>query len=302
MIKQTKRRSRSRMVVRYALAVSVSVILASGCATTTDFVTGERVRNTFTIEEDIELGNSYLHQNIAQMNEMEIPVNEDAGMLANLENITKRIASVSDLPDLPYTVTLFQCGVVNAAAAPGGAIMVYEGLYNPETGLVKNNLELAAVIAHEIAHVTCRHGTEQMTKAKTTATVGKVLSTTLGVVVAVTTGDARLGLTTSDVSDDLINLGANLWFPAYNRQQEYEADKTSLTYLAKARINPGAALEIWKRAAENSKDERSSIFASHPNDKDRLKRLEEYLPEAMKIYEMAGGDRKAPVSVAPLGM
>lgn len=120
----------ARTVFRLGIALVIAMF-AAGCATTTDSVTGEKVRNSFTIEDDIEMGNNFLQQNVARMREYDVPVNEDAKMVANLENIVKRIAAVSDLPDLPYTVTLFQCGVVNASAAPGGALMVYEGLYDP---------------------------------------------------------------------------------------------------------------------------------------------------------------------------
>lgn len=283
------------------IGAAALVILVSGCATTIDPVTKSSVYNSYTIEEDITLGKAFLKNNIEEMRSQDIPVNEDSKMVANLEAIVDRIATVSDLPDLPYTVTLFQSDIVNAAAAPGGAIMVYEGLYDAEKGLVRNNRELAAVIAHEIAHVTCRHGTEGMTRAKSAKVLGSVLSTALGVVVGVASGDVGLGMDASDLAEGLYGIGAQMWFPSYSRTQEYEADRVSLTYLAKARINPQSALEIWKRAAEMSEEEETSIFASHPGDEDRFKKIQEYLPEAMEIYERAGGDRKSHYTVEPLG-
>lgn len=283
------------------ILVIIAALFASGCTTTIDPVTKRQVNNSFTMEEDIQIGKTILEKNIAEMSSKNIPVNEDKKMMANLNALVQRIASVSDMPDLPYTVTLFQCDIVNAAAAPGGAVMVFEGLYDPEKGLVKNNRELAAVIAHEIAHVNCRHTTEEMTKAKNSKVAGSILSSALGILVGVATGDVGLGMSTSDIADDLYQVSEHLWFPSYSRTQEYEADRISLKYLAKARIDPRAALEIWKRAAENSENESASIFASHPKDEDRFKHMQEYLPEALALYELAGGDRKPSVMVSPLG-
>ena len=282
------------------IAFSLLVLMMSGCATSIDPVTGKGTSNSFTLEEDIQIGKKLLETNIKQMQSENVAVNEDENMTVNLEAMAKRIAAVSDLPDLPYTVSLFQCDIINAAAAPGGAIMVYEGLFSPPQGLVKTNEELAAVLAHEIAHVNCRHSTEEMTSAKTTEGLGVALSMALGVAVGVASGDANLGLVANDVTSDIYSAGTMLWFPSYNRDQEYEADRLSLTYLGKARINPKAALEIWKRAAKESKNEKSSIFASHPNDADRFKQLEEFLPEAMELYEQAGGTPHRHKQVAPL--
>lgn len=290
-----------RILFAQIIGAALLVILLSSCATTIDPVTKSNVYNSYTLDEDIALGETLLHNNIEEMLEQDIPVNEDAKMVENLLAIVARIAEVSDLPDLPYTVTLFQTDIVNAAAAPGGAIMVYEGLYNEEKGLVKNNDELAAVIAHEIAHVTCRHGTEGMTKAKNARILGTVLSTALGVVVGVAAGDVGLGMDASDLAGDLYGIGANLWFPSYSRTQEYEADIVSLRYLAKARINPQAALDIWKRAAETSKGDEASIFASHPSDENRFEKIQDFLPEAMELYRKAGGERKLLTEVSPLG-
>ncbi len=282
------------------ILVVIVALFASGCATTIDPVTKRQVSNSYTIEEDIKIGKNILEKNVSEMRSEDIPVNQDTKMLANLQAMVKRIASVSDMPDLPYTVTLFQCDIVNAAAAPGGAIMVYEGLYDPEEEFVTNNQELAAVIAHEIAHVNCRHSTEQLTKAKNSKTAGSILSSALGVVIGVATGDASLGISAIDIADDLYAVGEHLWFPSYSRTQEYEADRISLKYLAKARIDPRAAMQIWKRAAEKSDDEGTSIFASHPKDQDRFKHMQEYLPEALELYELAGGDRKTASMVSPL--
>jgi metalloendopeptidase OMA1, mitochondrial len=287
-----------RVPARLFFFALLCILAATGCSSI-DPLTQQRVHNYYTIEEDIELGASYLKHNVSAMRKKGVGVNQDAEMKTNLDSIVARIASVSDIPDLPYTLTLFQCDVVNAAAAPGGAIMVYEGLYHPEKGLVRTNEELAAVIAHEIAHVTCRHGTRQLSRRKTASVFGSVMSAAVSITAGVLTGSSSLGKLGGDIFDTAYSVGAGLWFPSYSRTQEYEADSLSLLYMARARINPRPALDIWRRAAAESEGEKSSIYASHPNDEDRLTNLEKLLPQALALYEEAGGDFKEPVTVFP---
>ncbi len=263
-----------------------SSLVIGGCATTKDHVTGESTYNSFTLEEDIELGEKIKNRNISALRQEGILLNEDKKMVAKLENIVRVLGPITELPDLPYNVTLVQApDIVNASAAPGGSILVYEGLYHPENGLVKTDDELAAVLAHEIGHVTARHGTEQLSKSKAVKTTGAVVSTILNVALSVVTESAGVGDLAGDLFDTAYGAGAALWFPSYNRKQEAEADKLSMIYLARAGINPQAAIDIWERSASKSKDKKNSIFASHPTDENRFKALEKFLPEAMAIYD-----------------
>ncbi|HKL22558.1 MAG TPA: M48 family metalloprotease, partial [Tichowtungia sp.] len=140
------------------------LIVLAGCSTI-DPVTGQQTRNFYSIQQDVGLGTEVYQQTIEQMRERGVPVNRDRARVAELQQMVDRIAAASDLPALPYEVALIQTNIVNAMAAPGGKIMVYEGLWDPEKGLARDEEEIAAVIAHEIAHVNARHSTEAMTRA-----------------------------------------------------------------------------------------------------------------------------------------
>lgn len=280
------------MNIKIGLLVLMMYLL--GCATTTDFVTGETTHNSFTLEEDIKIGKYIRDKNLHTFQQNQIAINEDKKMVANLKNIVNVLAPTSDFPDFPYNVSLIQApDIINASAAPGGAILVYEGLYRPENKFVITNDELAAVLAHEIAHVTARHGTEELSKKKAMAKVGAVASTILNIVVGVKTGDSGLGDLAGDLFETAYDAGTFLWFPAYNREQEAEADKISIMHLARAGIHPQAAIDIWKRAAQraaknnNENKAENSIFASHPSSYERYKNLESLLPEAMVIYNQS---------------
>jgi predicted Zn-dependent protease len=254
--------------------------LAAGCAT--DAVTGARVANYYSLQDEVRLGQQTLDENARQLRKEHVRTDHDPAMVAKLGEMTRRIAAASDLPQLPYTVTLFDTNIVNAAAAPGGAMMVFAGLYDPKIGLVRDDDELAAVMAHEIAHVNCRHVTERLTKVLTAAAV-----TEIGAAIADHQGESGL----ADGLRIAFAAGTALWIPAYSRRDELEADRVGLMYMAKAGYDPRAAPRLWKRVSEKDgpKHGATSIFATHPSDRARYEALEVLIPQAMEEYRKAAG-------------
>ena len=95
-----------------------------------DPVTGDRVWNMYSLNDDIQLGQSTLQANTKAMRDSNVRVDDDPKRVAQLQEMVNRLAAVSDLPNLPYTVTLYHTNIVNAAAAPGGSMMVFEGLWD----------------------------------------------------------------------------------------------------------------------------------------------------------------------------
>jgi predicted Zn-dependent protease len=243
-----------------------------------DAVTGQQTQNFYSLQEDVELGSEVYSETIEEMRARGVPINADPARTAQLREMVQRISSVSDLPELPYEVTLIQTNIVNAMAAPGGKIMVYEGLWDPEDGLVKDDEELAAVLAHEIAHVNCRHSTESMTR--------QMLPNALFL-------GASIFAQAKDREDLAVALSGafmlynGIWVTRYSRQDEIEADSVGLMYMAKAGYDPRAALRMWDRAARNRSgdDPADSIFSTHPADRVRLENLRTKLPAALNVYE-----------------
>ena len=260
------------------LGLLVAAFLLTGCATTTDSVTGRKVRNMYTLQEDVQIGSEVYADTLATMRERGVPINADRARVAQLNEMVTRIAAVSDLPDLPYEVVLIQTNIVNAMAAPGGKIMVYEGLWDPEEGLARDDQELAAVIAHEIAHVNARHSTEAMTR--------QVLPNVFymaGSAAAQLMGYEGIASAIGGVFD----LYNGIWVTRYSREDEMEADSLSLMYMAKAGYDPRAALRIWERAEQrqSGNDPAASIFSTHPPSSQRIQNLRTRLPSAMAVYE-----------------
>ncbi len=258
------------------------VVVMAGCATPGG---GARGVNFFSIQQDIELGQAALQANNEAMEAAGVPINQDRVRLIRLEYMVERIGAVSRMPDLPYTVTLYHTNMVNAAAAPGGAIMVFEGLYDPEVGLVQNDDELAAVIAHEIAHITSRHTTRRLSAMQSASILAEIAGA-----LVVGAGHAS----TADLVRTGFMVAGAVWLPAYSRADEAEADRVGLMYMARAGYDPRAALAIWERAMEKQESMgRGSIFDTHPTYRDRHVQLQRMLPAAMQAYERALEERAA---------
>lgn len=252
------------------------LLLLTGCAT-----------NFYSLQSDVEIGTQVRDETVAEMRKQGVPINADKARVAQLKEMVRRISAVSDLPTLPYDVVLIQTNIVNAMAAPGGKIMVYEGLWDPQKGLARDDDEIAAVIAHEIAHVNCRHSTEAMTKAL------PVNIAALGIVLF--TKDTKREELGQLLSAGVLIVNNGIVMTRYSRMDETEADSVGLMYMAKAGYDPRAALRIWERAAQKraGADPASSIFSTHPPDAVRLQNLRAQLPAALAAYE-ASPYRRAP--------
>lgn len=264
-------------LILFALFSPACIMFSGGCSTT-DAVTGERVRNMYTIQEDISMGQAVYSDIYNQMKKQGVPINADKKNSGMIQEMVKRIAAVSHIPDLPYQVALFETNIVNAAAAPGGNIVVFSGLYDPKIGLARNENEIAAVIAHEVAHVTCRHTTESLTSRLPT----DLLLLGLSIYAEANEEDElALALGVAFIAYE------GFYLPRYSRSNEAEADAVGLMYMAKAGYDPRAAPQLWKRVYE--KEGKASPFSnwmsSHPSHEDRYRSLEKMLPEAIAVYE-----------------
>ena len=263
------------LLKRTCASLLLAWLLAAGC-TTIDHVTGENVQNMYSLDDEIQMGTEVVRGYTAVMISNNVPVNQDLQRLAHLQDMMRRITTVSHIPTLPYEVTLYHADIVNAMAAPGGKIMVFEGLWNGENGLVRDDDELAAVMAHEIAHVNCRHSTEAMTRA---------LPAQLLLATAALYAEMEEDEDVATAVSAAFLLYQGLWIPYYSRRDELEADRVGMMYMAKAGYDPEAAIRIWKRVDEHEGSiPVLSIFSTHPTHQKRHEELMQYLPAARTAY------------------
>ncbi|TAN38864.1 MAG: M48 family peptidase [Verrucomicrobia bacterium] len=271
-----------RLLQYILLLVLVSL---TGCAT--DPVTGKSAYNIYTLDDDIKIGTQGMAANVKQMQKQHVRLNADPEKTAQLNGIIRRLGAVTHYPNLPYSVTLFHTNIVNAAAFPGGPMMVFEGLYDRKKGLVRDEDELAAVMGHELAHVNCRHTTRRMSVVTPVVVIAEI-----GVAVL----EAKDQQDWAQVLAAGFTVSGALLLPAYSRKDEAQADAVGLMYMAKAGYDPRAAPRIWQRAMQQNGNHGDAIgggfnafFSDHPSDKARYEALQKLLPAAMAEYAKVHG-------------
>lgn len=276
------------------LLAAAGLALASGCATT-DFVTGKEVQNMYSLDEEVQLGQKFYVQTVGELKKENAPIDRDPGRVALVREVTAQIVAVAHATNLPYRATFVgDPDFVNAYALPGGNILIFEGLWNPKEGLVRTVDELAAVVAHEIAHVNCRHSTEAMTREMLPNLV---------------LAGAAIWAEIEEKDDaQLILAGAMLAYNGlvvtkYSREDELEADRVGMTYMAQAGYDPAAAPRVWERlagASDSQVEKVLSIFSTHPRDFKRAQELRRHLPEAQALYAAAPVKRNGSRKLADL--
>ena len=186
-------------------------------------------------------------------------VYQDARLQAYVDQIGKKLAAISHRPDLEYHFTIIDSPDINAFALPGGYVYVNRGLIDYLT----TEAQLAAVLGHEIGHITARHSVRQNAAAKT--------STALSVVAVLATGVSSLGETASLFGGALIS--------GYGREMELEADGLGAEYLVKAGYDANAMVEVievlksqedFMKKNSNKAPAYHGLFASHPRNDTRL--------------------------------
>ncbi|MEM7526233.1 MAG: M48 family metalloprotease [Pseudomonadota bacterium] len=185
---------------------------------------------------------------------------DDARVARYVDGIGRRLIKVTPEAAEPWTFTVLDTPSVNAFAIPGGYVYVTRGL----VALAEDEAELAGVVAHEIAHVTARHGARRQTRNR--AAGAGILLGTLGLAV--------LGIEPPVVSDILQTaLGGTL--ASYSREDEREADRIGIAYLAASGYDPEAQADFLEALTRNAKldaeiagqaydPEATGFFATHP--------------------------------------
>jgi predicted Zn-dependent protease len=162
---------------------------------------------------------------------------------------------------------------MNAFCMPGGKVVVFEGIL-PVT---RNEVGLAVVLGHEIAHAVAKHSNERMSQ-QMLVQYGASLTDMLT--------SKKSDVTRSTIST-VYGLGTQgFYILPYSRLNELEADHLGLIFLAMAGYDPNEAITFWTRMAASSTNSKPIVFMStHPSDENRIAQLKAFLPEAMKYYK-----------------
>ncbi|MBS1495459.1 MAG: M48 family metallopeptidase [Bacteroidetes bacterium] len=162
---------------------------------------------------------------------------------------------------------------VNAWCMPGGKVVVYSGLLP----ITQNEAALAVVLGHEITHAVAQHGNERMSKEMVAQGLGSLV------------GGLINNPQTASIFNGVYGVSSQVYGLKNSRSQEYEADHYGLLFCAMAGYNPQEAIPFWERMTKASNGAKPPEFLSdHPNDENRIARLKQYMPEALKYYKPIG--------------
>ncbi len=266
---------RKRKVLPAACLLALTVGFSS-CSTVA--VTGRKQLNLVSDEEVMSLSNQsfteYMKTAKASTNKTNTAMVVKVGknIAAAVEQYLRNNGMANAVSSFAWEFHLVQDAQPNAFCMPGGKIVVNEGIL-PYT---KTEAGLAIVLGHEVAHAVAKHSSErlsqQMMASYGSAALGAILS--------------KKSESTQQIAQTVYGLGANygVMLP-YSRLNENEADHMGLIFAAMAGYNPQEAITFWQRMAQSSGTATPEFMSTHPSDANRIKRLQELIPEAMKYYK-----------------
>jgi predicted Zn-dependent protease len=177
-----------------------------------------------------------------------------------LRAVGAKIAAGTERKDVHYKFFLLDTPAVNAFAVPGGYVYVTRGLM----AQANSEAELAAVLAHEIGHITARHSAEQYSRGVVASMGTALLSSAVG----------------GGAAAQALGLGSDLYMKSYSRAQETQADELGVRYAYRAGYSPyGMAWFLENLDAAAALDAQLSgggdlfsldYFSTHPKTADRV--------------------------------
>jgi predicted Zn-dependent protease len=250
----------TKLATRSLIVALLSMMGLQSCAVNP--ATGAPNLVLMSESRELEIGEEEHEKVLASMR-----VVEDQQLNNYVNEVGQRVAAGSHRSDLEYTFTVIDSPEINAFALPGGYVYINRGLML----YLKSEDELAAVLAHEVGHITARHAIQQQARGR----LGNAAATVGGVVAAVATGSGYIG-------SELAQIGS-IWAAAgvsgFGRDNELEADSLGAEYLYNAGYNPRAMIDVLS-VLKNQEDfnvrvaQRQptyhGLFTTHPRNDVRL--------------------------------
>lgn len=247
--------------------LTITAVLMAGALVAT---TGTAAPSLMSEKKEIELGEAEHEKIVANFGYY-----RDEELQKYVDKVGQRVAAESDRPDLEYTFTVLDHEMVNAMALPGGYIYITRGMLMH----MNSESELAAVLGHEIAHVTEKHAIKSQRSGKILEALSQVAAVATG-----TPGVYELG-----------GIFGGVLLSGYSREHELEADKVGARYMAKAGYSPEAMLETIEvlkakdrieieqaRLEDREPEVYHGFLSTHPDHDTRYK---EVIREANRLVE-----------------
>lgn len=200
----------------------------------------------------------------------ETPVSSSRADRQRAQQVAEDVLKAAGETPSAWEVVVFQGQQANAFALPAKKIGVYEGMMR----LADTDAQLAAVLAHEVAHNQEAHATERINSSMAAQAGTELAGAALGAA-----GVAAPGTVAS-----ILGAGAQygLLLP-YSRNQELEADRLGLRIMARAGYDPRAAITLWQQM-ESQGSQPPAFLSTHPAAGQRIEQLQALMPEALAAY------------------
>ncbi len=268
--------------MRLSVLAVTFLLLISGCSR--NAITGQN-QLALVSESDLqETAKSQYRQFLSESKVVSASASKDAEMvrrvgsrIANaITEFYKEKGQADVLSGYQWEFNLVDSKEINAWCMPGGKVVVYSGLL-PVT---QNEAGLAIVLGHEITHAIASHGRERISQQMLAA------------------GLQQLGGVALSTNPKYLNIFNTVYAPAAqigvllpnSRGQETEADHYGLIFAAMAGYNPQEAIPFWQRMQKLGSGAGTPIFLSdHPSDASRIRKLQQWMPEALKYYRPVKG-------------
>jgi predicted Zn-dependent protease len=218
--------------------------------------------NFYSLEKEIALG-----KGLAQEVERQAKIIDDPTIAEYVNRVGQNIVRNSDAK-VPFTIKVLDTEEVNAFALPGGFFFVNSGLILK----TETEAELAGVMAHEIAHVACRHGTKQATDG-TLMQIGAIA------------GSIFLGGWTGYAIRQGMGLAIPMGYLQFSQHFERQADYYGLQYMYKSGYDPTAFVDFFEKIETLEKKKPGSlskVFSTHPMTDARIKAAQEEIQTILK--------------------
>lgn len=262
--------------LKTVVSLTIAAALLAACSSSP---TG---RNQIILRSDAELA----AESARQFSEMRasIPLETDRATIEYVHCVATAVVRElePEFRDLDWDMAIFESDAVNAFAMPGGKVGVMVGILEA----ADNQHRLAAVIGHEIAHVTARHSNERASRSPV-ANVGVQVA-------AILLGGGHSGATYT--AYEALNAGAALGIMLpFNRAQESEADVIGLEFMARAGFDPRESVPLWVNMTKgNEGNEPAEFMSTHPSSEKRIEALISEWPKTLPLYNEAQAAGKQP--------
>lgn len=240
----------------------VTALLLSGCAANP--VSGQQDFVMMSESQEIALGRT----SDAEVRK-QYKVYPSPALQSYVNRVGQEVAAHSHRPNLYYHFTVLDTPEINAFALPGGYVYITRGIL----AYLNSEAEMAAVLGHEIGHVTARHGVRQQSAAQ---------AANIGISIA----SIFVPELNTQIGHDLSNLMGGALLSGYGREHELEADRLGAQYLARTHYDPQAmirVIDVLKNqelfdveiARQEGREPRRyhGTFATHPDNDTRLQQV-----------------------------